>query len=210
MTKQTKTQQKTFTAPLRLKADGDPGEFQAVFATFNVEDLDGDVTLPGAFPEEQEVLVEPWNHDRTLPTGKGQIKSDETEAWVEGKFFLDTEAGSETYKTVKNLGPLAQWSYTFNIEDAAWGQHNGHEVYFLRKMDVVGVGPVNRGAGINTRTTAIKNEKPPKNDDKPNDEADEDSDGEAGDGKPSAGIGPQVVLTQIEIIEMEIEDAIRH
>lgn len=204
-TKQTK-QKKVFTAPLELKADGEEGEFRAVFATLNVEDLDGDVTIPGAF-EEQGVIVEPWNHDRTLPTGKGVIKSNETEAWIDGKFFLDTTGGQDTYKTVKNLGDLAEWSYTFNIIDGDWGQHNGNEVYFLRKMDVIGVGPVTRGAGIDTRTVTIKEkDKPPqpptggsKNED---DNADDDG-GEAGDdGKPS-GIGPQVVLAEIELIELE-------
>ena len=43
---------KTFTAPLELKADGQPGEFKAVFSTLNVIDLDKDVTVPGAFPED--------------------------------------------------------------------------------------------------------------------------------------------------------------
>lgn len=148
---------KIFTAPLKLKADGEPGEFKAVFATFGVTDLDGDWTIPGAF-KNQEVVIEPWNHDYTLPVGKGRIKTDEKEAWIEGQFFLDTEVGKENYQTVKNLGKLAEWSYTFNVlkSTPADPVKHGGAIRVLQKMDVAGVSPVTRGAGINTRTTEIK------------------------------------------------------
>lgn len=196
---------KTFTAPLELKADGERGEFKAVFATFNVVDHHGDVTIPGAF-EEQEVVVEPWNHDWTLPAGKGVVKSDDNEAWVEGQFFLDTNAGRENYQTVKNLGTLAQWSYTFDIIEANRGQYAGEEVRFLTKMDVVGVGPVTRGAGIDTRTVTIKSQDSKNADD----EGGEAESAETGDDGKPGGVGPQVVLAQIELIELEAEDDIRY
>lgn len=149
---------KIFTAPLELKQDGEPGEFRAVFATLNVMDLDEDVTPPGAF-SEQPVIVEPWNHQWTLPAGKGVVKADDKEAWIEGRFFLDTDVGQENYQTVKNLGDLAEWSYTFDILEADSGVFEGNQVRFLRRMDVVGVSPVSRGAGIDTRTVAIKGHK---------------------------------------------------
>lgn len=153
-------EQKIFTASFELKEAGEPGEFRAVFATLNVKDFDGDWTVPGAF-EEQAVIIEPWNHGWTLPAGKGAIKSNEAEAWIEGRFFLDTEVGRENYQTVKNLGPLGEWSYTFNILQAAPADpklYNG-ATRLLQKMDVIGVSPVTRGAGINTRTIDIKNQK---------------------------------------------------
>jgi HK97 family phage prohead protease len=191
---------KIFTAPLELKADGKEGEFRAVFSTLNVVDLDGDVTTPGAF-EGQETVVEPWNHGWTLPAGKGEIKSDEKKAWIEGEFFLDTEVGKENYQTVKNLGPLAEWSYTFDIVEVGFGKFNDRDVRFLKKLDVIGVSPVTRGAGIDTRTTAIKSN-----------QADENGgeaspppappEGRGEDGKP--GVGPAVVLAEIELIELEI------
>jgi hypothetical protein len=151
-------EQKTFTAPFEFKEDGQPGEFKAVFATFNVNDLHGDWTIPGAF-DEQNVVIEPWNHGYELPAGKGVIKSNDREAWIEGQFFLDTQTGKDNYTTVKNLGPIAEWSYTFDIleaETADPAQYGGAD-RILKKMDVVGVSPVTRGAGINTRTTQIKN-----------------------------------------------------
>lgn len=191
---------KTFTAPLELKADGKQGEFKAVFATFNVKDHDGDVTVPGAF-DEQKVVVEPWNHGWTLPAGKGVIKSDDKEAWIEGEFFMDTEAGQENYKTVKNLGDQVKWSYTFNVIEGDRGMYQAEEVRFLRKMDVFGVGPVTRGAGIDTRTATIKNKgeektnPPPK--ETPNESEDEATPEEAGKSSDE-------LMTRINLLEMSV------
>lgn len=190
--------QKVFKAALKLKEAGEgveEGEFSAVFSTLNVEDLHGDVTVPGAFTAGQEVVIEPWNHGWTLPVGKAAIVADEKEAAVEGRFFLDTTGGLDHYRTVKNLGGLAEWSYTFDILEADRGQFNGRNVQFLRKLDVVGVGPVTRGAGIDTRTVGIKK----KGDGEGEVESDEET---AADDKPR-GVSPQTVRVQIELLAME-------
>lgn len=204
-----KMKRKVFTAPLQLKAEGEgePGEVTAVFSTLNVVDLHGDVTEPGAFADGQAVVIEPWNHGWTLPAGKGVIKADMQKAWLEGFFFLDTEVGKENYQTVKNLGDLAEWSYTFDILEAASGEFDGQPVQYLRKLDVVGVGPVTRGAGIDTRTIGIKSTEGAEK------AAAGDGDGDAGDGKGEGGggdatakprgISPQAVRIQVEIIEIE-------
>jgi len=146
---------KEYRAGLELKA-GDAGAFEAVFARLQVVDHDNDVTLPGAFRPGQHVGIEPWNHAGGLPVGRGQIYADSQEARVKGRFFLDTAGGRETYATLKELGSMAEWSYTFRILDAERGTFQGRPVRFLKSLDVVGVGPVARGAGIQTRTVAIK------------------------------------------------------
>lgn len=185
-------EKKTYTGKMLLKADN-PGEFEAVFATLNVKDLDGDVTLPGAF-SKQKVLVEPWNHNyQQLPVGQGDIEERGDTAVVTGKFFLDTVAGAEHHTVVKALGDLQEWSYSFNILKASFGKHNGEDVRFLEQMDVIGVGPVMRGAGVDTRTTDIKGKKS------------DSSEGETDNGKPS-GADPDVIRTEIDIVEMELED----
>lgn len=184
--------QKTFSAPFQIKEDGDPGEVIAVFATLNVKDHDSDVTIPGAF-SEQEVIIEPWNHGWTLPAGKGVIESDEKEAWIDGRFFLDTEVGRENYQTVKNLGPLAEWSYSFNILENGEGEFDGRHVRFLRKLDVVGVGPVTRGAGINTRTEMIKHREQPLGEDEV---SDEDIAGKSS----TANLLTRIAVSEIEMI----------
>src|SRR4030067_1482952 len=110
---------KIFRAPIVLKQDGAAGEFSAEFATLEVIDHDGDITRHGAFREGQETLIEPWNHNyHEPPVGKGVIHERENKAVIEGQFFLDTQSGLDHYKEVKNLGPLQEWSYTFEIEES--------------------------------------------------------------------------------------------
>ncbi len=144
---------KIYHAPLTLKSYAQ-GQFRAVFATLGVVDHDGDLTLPGAFTRGQPVIIEPWNHGPGLPVGKGVIGCDDREAWVEGRFLLETQAGREHYEAVKRLGDTVEWSYTFRIVKAGPGRDGAKRV--LEKLDVHGVAPVTRGAGIGTRTEVIK------------------------------------------------------
>lgn len=196
---------KTYRAPIELKQEDDEekGEFRATFSRFNVIDHDGDVTVPGAFKEGQEVIVEPWNHGWTLPTGKGVIKSDEEKAWIDGRFFLETQAGREHYSTVKGLGGLAEWSYSFDIEEAGEGDFEGSQVRFLRQLDVVGVGPVTRGAGIGTETTAIKDRK---KQGEGEDEA-EGSEGPSGKSSESDDLLTRINLVEADVIRQRIQNA---
>ena len=183
---------KTFQAPIELKSDSDEtGQFTAVFSTFDVIDLDDDVTLSGAFKEGQKAFIESWNHGWNLPVGKGVIHSDEEKAWVDGEFFLDTPGGIEHYKTVKAAGDLVEWSYTFSILESSQGEFRGDTVRFLKELDVVGVSPVTRGAGIDTGTMSIKN-------------ADEDED-EGGDGKSSVDTLAKIDLIELTVIMAGVE-----
>lgn len=197
---------KIFRAPFELKqGEDEQGQFTAAFATFNVKDHDGDVTPPGAFEDGQEVIVEPWNHGWNLPVGKGIIRQDEDKAWVEGEFFLNTDVGLNHYTTVKNMGGLQEWSYTFDVLESTEDRFNGERVRILSKMDVVGVSPVTRGAGINTRTMAIKEKgggDEPVEGDEITDEGDKGG-GHGEVGEPNKPRGIDVLLTQIEIIEIE-------
>jgi len=153
---------KTFRSRMEVKADGEPGEFRAVFATLGVVDHQGDVTLPGAFEDGAPVRISYWGHRwQDLPVGRGVIHADDKQAWVDGRFFLDTEAGKETYQTVKNLEDLQEWSYGFDIEEAERGKFEDQgEVQFLKKLVVHEVSPVMLGAGVDTRTVDIKGLKP--------------------------------------------------
>jgi HK97 family phage prohead protease len=155
--KEQKMNTKTFRGRMQLKADGQPGEFAAVFATLNVKDHDGDVTLPGAFTDGEQVRISAWGHAwDDLPVGRGEIHEVEEQAVVSGGFFLDTQAGKEHYQTVKALGDLQQWSYGFEVLDAEEGDWEGEKVRFLKKLKVFEVSPVMLGAGVGTRTTDIK------------------------------------------------------
>lgn len=140
---------------LELKAD-EEGSFRAVFSTFDVIDKDGDVTRKGAF-QPQDVRIAQWGHNwGALPVGRGKLNSDDEKAWVDGQFFLDVTAGADTYRTVKNLGELQEWSYGFNVKKWSCGDFEGQEVRFLEEVEVFEVSPVMLGAGVGTHTEAIK------------------------------------------------------
>jgi HK97 family phage prohead protease len=143
---------------VEIKA-ADKGQVEAVFSTFNVKDLDGDVTLPGAFQDGAPVRISAFNHDSwgsALPVGKGTIHTTKTEAFLDGQFFLDTAAGRDTFTTVKELGDLQEWSYGYDVVGSSYGQWEGQEVQFLNSLKVYEVSPVLVGAGIGTRTLSAK------------------------------------------------------
>lgn len=152
------------TKSIDIKAiDEAEGKVSAVFATFGVKDHDGDVTLPGAFRDGQEVRLSAYNHASwgpgALPVGKGVIRTTDSEAIFDGQFFLTTTAGRDTFEVVKELGTLGEWSYGFDVIDSERGTHDGEQVNFLKTLDVHEVSPVILGAGIGTRTLAAKSRK---------------------------------------------------
>lgn len=141
--------------------DADKGEVSAVFATFNVIDKDGDVTLPGAFKDGAEAPISAYGHQSwsgALPVGVGRIRTTATEAIFDGKFFLDTTHGRDTFVTVKELArrKLGDWSYGYDSVGDYRGEFKGKQVRFLPEQVVHEVSPVLIGAGVNTRTLATK------------------------------------------------------
>jgi phage head maturation protease len=138
---------------------GDRGEVRAVISRFNAIDSDGDVTLPGAFEDGAEVVISAYGHSSwggALPVGKGIIRSDGESARVEAEFFLLTSHGRDTFETIKQLGPLQQWSYGYEAIDAEPGTFKGRQMRFLKRLAVAEVSPVLVGAGVNTRTESAK------------------------------------------------------
>lgn len=135
------------------------GQVSAVFSTFNVIDSDGDVTRPGAFTDGAEVVISSYQHTSwggALPVGKGRIRTTDTEAILEGQFFMDIPAARDTFMVVKELGARQQWSYGYDVIDAERGTFQGREVRFLNQQLVHEVSPVLVGAGVDTRTLAAK------------------------------------------------------
>jgi hypothetical protein len=152
-------EEKLFKALMEVKADGEQGLVRAVFATLNVEDSDGDVTLPGAFGN-QKVRLGAWGHAwKELPVGKGVIAEEGDKAVFDGGFFLDTDAGREHFHTVKNLAELQEWSYGFKVLESEASEVNGRRVRLLKKLLVHEVSPVMLGAGVDTMTVDIKGTK---------------------------------------------------
>ncbi len=148
------------TKSLRVEVkDADRGEVEAVFATYNVIDSDGDVTPPGAFEDGAKALISAYGHQSwkgAPPVGKGIITTTDTEAIFKGRFFLNTVAGADTFEVVKEVGELGQWSYGFDTLKHSFGEFDGKQVRFLESLKVHEVSPVLIGAGVNTRTLSAK------------------------------------------------------
>lgn len=137
-----------------MKAD-DNGKLSAVFSTFGVVDHDGDIVEAGALTNGQPVVMV-WSHDWTDPIGKGVVQVTDSEAIFNGHFFMDTVRGQEAYKTVKAMGDLQEYSWGFRVLDASWEQRDGKNVRVIKRVELFEVSPVLKGAGIGTRTLALK------------------------------------------------------
>ena len=147
---------------VELKAD-EPGSFIARIATLNVRDKDNDITLPGAFPEGKTVLVSAYQHGSwmgRLPVGKAIIHEVGNEALAYGQFNLAMSEGKDTYEAVKFAPELQEWSYGFYPEESEEGAGENAGARILKKVDVKEISPVLVGAGVDTLTLAIKQDKP--------------------------------------------------
>lgn len=142
--------------------DAEKGIIEAVFSTFGVKDHDEDLTLPGAFDDGAKVAISAYGHRSwmgEMPVGRGAVRVESDRAVLEGKFFMSTDRGRETFETVKAMGELQEWSYGFDVLETGelteeLRQKGVRRV--LKKVRVYEVSPVLRGAGIDTETLVVK------------------------------------------------------
>lgn len=148
--------------------DETKGEIRAVFSTLDVVDKDGDITVKGAMQDGAPVRISAYNHkswEGALPVGKGVIHEVGNEVVFEGKFFMNTQGGRDTFEVVKEMGELQEYSYGFDVVDSepatddSKSAHGPGHRRTLRKLKVHEISPVLLGAGIGTRTLATKEEK---------------------------------------------------
>ncbi len=144
---------KRFVRPLSFKANESTQEVEAIFCTLQTWDADNDFHEVGCFGR-QETVLEDYQHGQK-PCGKGVILERGNEAVFQGRYW-DTPLGIENYQTVKNLGSLAEWSYSYNVEKSKPARNAGRSGRRLQAVEVLGVSCVRKGAGVNTHTSFIK------------------------------------------------------
>lgn len=148
--------------------DADKGHVTAVFSTYDVVDKDGDITVKGAIKDGTQVIISDWNHSSwqgARPIGKGVVRDVGNQAVVEAQFFMNTTHGRDAFEVVKQLGSRQEWSYGFDVTDSDTPDEEAKSAgarRILKAMDVHEVSPVMIGAGIGTRTTGIKADGKPK------------------------------------------------
>ncbi|MBN1220085.1 MAG: hypothetical protein JXM69_14250 [Anaerolineae bacterium] len=127
----------------------------AIFATLGVIDKDGDLTIKGAFGEQDDIPLESWGHGYQLPpVGVGRIYEKGDKAIFEGRFFLDSQLGRDNFTALQEI-KRTEWSYTFRIKNSK-PIPTGRR---LEKLLVKGVAPVTEGAGIGTATLSVKGQR---------------------------------------------------
>ena len=111
------------------------GQVEAVFAKFDVVDLDGDVTRKGAIPEGTAVVISAYNHQShkgALPVGKGTIHEVGNQAVLKGQFFMDTTHGRDAFLTVKALYELERVQGRYALVTMCIGGGQGIAAIFER------------------------------------------------------------------------------
>ena len=146
---------------VQLKS-GDQGLARVQFAQPDGRtiDKDYDLTLPGAWPDGAVVAVSPFGHrsvtEGAIPAGRAVMRADGT---ADVKLFMETQAGRDTYVAMKELRDHVELSYGFRILELGdltpeLRQRGARRV--LKKLDVLELSPVLRGAAAHSQVLAIK------------------------------------------------------
>jgi phage head maturation protease len=141
--------------------DADKGLVQAVIATLEVVDRDGDIIRKGAIANGTKVTMSAYGHDAVFgarPAGKGVLSVEGNQLTFNGRMFLATTAGRETFEVLKELD-TAEWSFGFRVlgeEVPNESERKQGARRVLTKLDAFEVSPVLMGAGVGTRTVAVK------------------------------------------------------
>ncbi len=153
-------ERKTFRGEIK-QLDGD-GAFEAVIATLDVVDSDGDIIVPGAF-QNATVSVLPAHDSRSVPLGKAKMEDRGDKAIAVGRYNLEIPAAKDWHNALKfdlkNPPVVQEWSFAFRILESSMETRDGEDIRILEKLDVMEVSPVLRGSGVETGTISAKNKK---------------------------------------------------
>lgn len=156
----------------RVKSTGDEGDelgdgqFEALVSVFGNEDSAGDVVTPGAFAkslaaweERGDPIPVIWSHEWSDPYAHiGHVlAATETEdgLQVRGQLDLDNPKAEQVYRLLKGRR-VTQFSFAFDVLDAAEGTRGEKSVTELRELAVHEVGPCLLGANQETELLAAK------------------------------------------------------
>lgn len=138
------------------------GEIEAVIATFDVVDRDGDIVRKGAIAAGSVVAISEYGHSSIYgdaPVGKGTVVIDGNRAIVKAQLFMEMPEAKKTLSVLKGMGKDQQWSWGFRVlgsEVPTDDQKKEGAWRIITKTDTFEASPVLRGAGIGTRTLSAK------------------------------------------------------
>lgn len=150
-----------------VEEDGAPeGTFEAIVSAFGNVDSYGDVVVKGAFADtltEWDERGDPipviWSHMSTDPDFHiGWVeKAEEREQglWVRGRLDLDSPKAAQVFRLLKGRR-VTQFSFAFDVLDAAEVVVDGKTVFELRKLKLYEVGPCLIGVNQETELLTVK------------------------------------------------------
>lgn len=170
---------KSFAAHVKADQASDSGEFEAIVSVFGNVDSYGDVVEPGAFAEslaEWKASGNPipviWSHQWGDPDSHiGEVIEaaelapgdprlpDAIKAngglWIKGRNDLSEPKAAKVHKLLKGRR-VTQFSFAYDIIDAASETVDGERVFRLKKLNVLEVGPTLIGVNRATDLLAAK------------------------------------------------------
>lgn len=151
------------TKSLTIKEMDEAGKGLARIATLSAVDHDGDTYLPGAFGWKaggQWCSILPAHDRRATPLGKARVYEEGDQALAELSFNLDLPEAKGWHSAIMfDLAKgesVQEYSYGYNLVEFDYQQHGNDRVRQFKKVEVLEVSPVLKGAGIGTGTLAMK------------------------------------------------------
>ncbi|MGI8518638.1 MAG: hypothetical protein ACR2ME_09940 [Acidimicrobiia bacterium] len=146
-----------------VKSTDPKGIVEATVATLGVIDHDGDIVEPGALGGRQRAPLSAYNHSSsaavTLPLGVAEVTESGSKWLATTRYFLETLAGREAFATVKALheaGLPSEYSWGYEVLKSEPDSVDGRRIRRLKKIRLIEVSPVLRGASVGTGSTGVK------------------------------------------------------
>jgi hypothetical protein len=150
----------TKTVKAKLIDAGDAGSFEAIIATFDEVDSDGDIVLHGAFDNVKVAPIMPAHFHGSVPLGKATIEERVDKAVAVGKFNLDVAPARDWHEAIKfdleHPPPVQEWSWGYHAIESSEENRDGERIRLLAKLDITEISPVLRGASVGTMTLSAK------------------------------------------------------
>lgn len=136
---------------------------RARIATLAAVDSDGDSYAPGAFGDNDDVLLSVWNHGSwrdgagALPIGRGSVFERDGAAEFAGVMLLGSDSARSHFELLKAMGSQQRWSFGYEVlrsRPATTSDPDG-ALRVLQRLQVFEVSPVLRAAGLGTATLSL-------------------------------------------------------
>lgn len=151
------------TKTLTIKEMDEAGKGLARIAMLSAVDRDGDTYMPGAFGWKaggQWCSILPAHDRRATPLGKARVYEDGDEALAELSFnFAIPEAKSWHSAIMFDLAngeSVQEYSYGYDLIEFDYQLRGSDRIRQFKKVEVLEVSPVLKGAGIGTGTLSMK------------------------------------------------------